>query len=51
MENISIKKELVDYSSGLSAALSKRRGPRVDGAFGLANDFLLALATASGWSC
>jgi len=36
------------YSSGSAAALTRRRGPRVDGAFGFENVGLAAVADASG---
>ncbi len=39
------------YSSWLSVVLTSRRGPRDDGAFGLANDDFVAFVDTSGWSC
>ena len=45
------KNTLVFYSSsGLSAVLTRRRGPRVGG-FGFANGVLAALPFDSEWSC
>ena len=42
------KNFLIYYSSGLPFPLTRRRGPRVDGAFGFANEALPVFATASG---
>ncbi len=43
--------EKVFHSSWLSVFLTSRRGPRDDGAFGLANDDFAVFANISGWSC
>ncbi len=38
-------------SSWLSVVLTNRRGPRDDGAFGLANVDFVVFSAASEWSC
>lgn len=41
----------VVYEHHSSVALTRRRGPRVEGAFGLSKERFAALADTSGWSC